>query len=62
VRQSAAAGLGEIADERVIAKLERLADNDSSSDVRAAAVQAIERIRQDQRTSIKPEPQKPSRP
>jgi HEAT repeat protein len=58
VRQSAAAGLGEIGDERVIAKLERLADNDSSSDVRAAAVQAIERIRQGQRTGT----QKPSRP
>lgn len=54
VRQSAAAGLGDIGDERVIEKLERLADNDSSSDVRAAAVAAIERIRQDQRTGLKP--------
>ena len=62
VRQSAAAGLGDIGDDRVIAKLERLADNDSSSDVRAAAVQAIERIRQDQRTGLKPGLQKPSRP
>ena len=58
VRQSAAAGLGEIGDARSIAKLERLADNDASSDVRAAAVQAIERIRQSQNTGT----QKPARP
>jgi HEAT repeat protein len=62
VRQAAAAGLGEVADERSIARLERLADNDASSDVRAAAVQAIERIRHDQRPGIKTESQKPSRP
>ena len=62
VRRSAAAGLGDVGDERVVARLERLADNDSSSDVRAAAVQAIERIRQDQGLGIKPPPQKSSRP
>ena len=53
VRQSAAAGLGEVADERSIEKLERLADKDSSADVRAAAVRAIERIRQEQRPRTK---------
>ena len=62
VRQAAAAGLGEVGDERSIARLERLEDNDASSDVRAAAVQAIERIRHDQRPGIKTESQKPSRP
>jgi HEAT repeat protein len=62
VRQAAAAGLGEVGDERSIVRLERLADNDASSDVRAAAVQAIERIRHDQRPGIKPNPQKPTRP
>ena len=58
VRQSAAAGLGEVGDERVVSKLEQLADKDSSSDVRTAAVQAIERIRQGQKTGTP----KPSRP
>lgn len=62
VRQSAAAGLGEIGDERATEKLERLADKDASADVRAAAVQAIERIRQEQRPRTKPEQQKLSRP
>lgn len=62
VRQAAASGLGEVGDERVIARLERLADNDSSADVRAAAAQAIQRIRQDQKTISKPEQQKLSRP
>jgi HEAT repeat protein len=62
VRQAAASGLGEVGDERVIARLERLADNDSSADVRAAAVQAIQRIRQDQKPNSKPGPQKPTRP
>lgn len=62
VRRSAVAGLGEVGDEQVVARLERLADNDSSSDVREAAVQAIERIRQDQRVGIKPQAQKSSRP
>jgi HEAT repeat protein len=61
VRQSAAAGLGEIGDDRAILKLERLADSDPSGDVRAAAVQAIERIRQE-RKAVKPEPPKSSRP
>ena len=61
VRQAAAVGLGDIGDERVVARLERLADNDSSSDVRTAAVQAIERIRQDRRPGLKSDP-KPSRP
>lgn len=62
VRQSAAVGLGEIGDERAIARLEGMADKDASAEVRAAAVQAIERIRQDQRNVKKTEPQKPSRP
>lgn len=62
VRQSAAAGLGEVGDERSIEKLERLADKDSSADVRAAAVRAIEGIRQEQRPRVKPEQQKLSRP
>ena len=58
IRQAAASGLGEVGDERALAKLEQLADNDSSSDVRAAAVQAIERIRQSQRTGT-PRPSRP---
>jgi HEAT repeat protein len=62
VRQAAASGLGEVGDERVIARLERVADNDSSADVRAAAVQAIQRIRQEQKPNTKPDQQKPSRP
>ena len=62
VRQAAASGLGEVGDERVIARLERVADNDSSADVRAAAVQAIQRIRQEQKPNAKPDQQKPSRP
>ena len=45
MRQSAAAGLGEIGDERVISQLERAAESDSSADVRASAIQSIERIR-----------------
>lgn len=45
VRQAAAAGLGELGDASVIAKLEGVAENDSSADVRAAAATAIERIR-----------------
>ena len=61
VRQSAAAGLGEVGDERSIEKLERLADKDSSADVRAAAARAIERIRQEQRPRTKTEQQKLSR-
>jgi HEAT repeat protein len=60
VRQAAAAGLGEVGDERAIARLERLADNDVSSDVRAAAAQAIERIRSDQRPGLKQESLKPT--
>ncbi|MGA9771432.1 MAG: HEAT repeat domain-containing protein [Blastocatellia bacterium] len=59
VRQSAAAGLGDIGDVNVITQLERVADSDASSDVRSSAVQAIERIRAQNR---KPEPQKASRP
>lgn len=62
VRQFAASGLGEIGDERTIPKLERLADNDASSDVRSAAVQAIERIRKDPKSHVKPEDHKLSRP
>lgn len=62
VRQSAATGLGEVGDERTIEKLERLADKDSSADVRAAAVRAIERIRQEQRPRTKPEQQKSRQP
>lgn len=58
IRQAAASGLGEVGDEHVIARLERLADNDSSADVRAAAVQAIQRIRQDQKPNAKPEQQR----
>ena len=44
-RQAAASGLGEIGNHHVIPLLERLADGDKNSDVRAAAVAAIERIR-----------------
>ncbi|HKV39232.1 MAG TPA: HEAT repeat domain-containing protein [Blastocatellia bacterium] len=44
VRQTAAIGLGEIGDERAVKPLEQLADNDASSDVRSAAVAAIERL------------------
>jgi HEAT repeat protein len=61
VRQSAASGLGEIGDEHSIAPLERLADKDTSSDVRAAAAQAIERIRQE-KSRVKPDGLKLSRP
>jgi HEAT repeat protein len=45
VRQSAAAGLGEVGDQGAVSQLERLADKDPSQDVRAAAAQAIQRIR-----------------
>jgi HEAT repeat protein len=62
VRQAAAMGLGEIGDDRAVPKLERLADSDASADVRAAAVQAIERIRQDQALRPKPEQPKTRRP
>lgn len=61
VRQSAASGLGEIGNEHSIAQLERLADKDTSSDVRAAAAQAIERIRQE-KARVKPDGLKLSRP
>ncbi len=44
-RQAAAGGLGEIGNHHVIPLLERLADGDKNSDVRAAAVAAIGRIR-----------------
>ncbi len=45
VRQAAASGLGEMGDARVLPRLEDVADKDASPDVRAAAVQAVERIR-----------------
>jgi HEAT repeat protein len=45
VRAAAASGLGEIGDQRAIPNLEKLVDKDPSSDVRAAAVQSIERLR-----------------
>jgi HEAT repeat protein len=45
VRQSAASGLAEVGDARVISPLEKVADADPSSDVRAAAATAIQRIR-----------------
>ena len=45
VRQAAAAGLAEIGDAQVIAPLEHLADSDPSSDVRDAALQAVQRLR-----------------
>lgn len=45
VRQAAAAGLADIGDARVIAPLEKLADSDPSSDVRDAALQAVQRLR-----------------
>jgi hypothetical protein len=38
-------GLGEIADEKPIQRLELLADEDPSSDVRTAAGKAVEQIR-----------------
>lgn len=53
VRQSAAAGLGEVGDQRVVAQLELLADKDPSQDVRAAAAQAIQRIRAQELTRKK---------
>jgi HEAT repeat protein len=63
VRQSAAAGLGDIGDVNVVTQLERIADSDTSSDVRSSAVQAIERIRAQSRAPRdKPEQQKISRP
>ncbi|HKP85424.1 MAG TPA: HEAT repeat domain-containing protein [Blastocatellia bacterium] len=63
VRQSAAAGLGDIGDARVVEQLERVADNDSSGDVRTAAVQAIERIRAQSRAPRdKTDQQRISRP
>ena len=43
-RQAAAAGLGDVGDERAIPSLEKVADNDPDSEVRAAAVSAIERL------------------
>jgi HEAT repeat protein len=55
VRQSAAAGLGEIGDLRAVAQLERLAEKDPSADVRAAAAQAIERINARELPHKKPE-------
>jgi HEAT repeat protein len=61
VRQAAASGLGELGDDRSIAHLERLADKDASSDVRAAAAHALERIQQ-QKSRAKPDAEKMSRP
>ena len=61
IRQIAAAGLGEIGDKRVLPQLERAADGDPSSDMRAAAVRSIEQIRARERAREgKNEPQKPS--
>jgi HEAT repeat protein len=63
IRQAAAAGLGEVGDARVIPRLEQTADHDTSSDVRTAAVQAIERIRaQSRSTRDKAAPANGSRP
>ena len=45
VRQSAATGLAEIADASVISRLEQLAENDASADVRTAAATSAERVR-----------------
>ena len=49
IRSSAAIGLADIGDASCIAKLESMADSDSSSDVRSTAAQAVERIRAQQR-------------
>jgi len=43
-RQAAADGLGDIGDERAVASLEKVADNDADPEVRKAAVSAIERL------------------
>jgi HEAT repeat protein len=45
VRQTAVSALGEVGDARSLARLEQIADNDSSADMRAAAAAAIERVR-----------------
>ena len=55
VRQSAASGLGEVGDQGVVVQLERLADKDPSEDVRAAAAQAIQRLRAQDRPRKKVE-------
>jgi len=45
VRQTAVSALGEVGTTRSLSKLEQVADNDASSDIRAAAAQAIDRVR-----------------
>jgi HEAT repeat protein len=45
VRQLAATGLGEMADQQVVQRLEQVADDDPSADVRSAAARSIEQIR-----------------
>jgi HEAT repeat protein len=45
VRQTAVSALGEVGDARSLPKLEQIADNDTSSDIRAAAAAAVERVR-----------------
>ncbi|HEY6331641.1 MAG TPA: HEAT repeat domain-containing protein, partial [Blastocatellia bacterium] len=43
-REAAAIGLGDIGDRKALASLEKVADNDPDSEVRKAAVSAIERL------------------
>jgi HEAT repeat protein len=50
VRRRAAEALGEIGDERALPELERVAKKDKDSDVRMAAREAMERIRQRMRS------------
>jgi len=45
VRHTAVSALGEVGDSRSLARLEQMADNDTSADVRGAAAAAIERVR-----------------
>jgi HEAT repeat protein len=45
VRQTAVSALGEVGDARSLPRLEQIADNDTSSEIRAAAAAAIERVR-----------------
>lgn len=52
VRQAAATGLAEVGTEKSILALEKIADDDSSSEVRSAAVKAIEKLQA--RKNLKP--------
>ena len=45
VRQTAVSALGEVGDARSLPRLEQVADNDSSADIRSAAAAAIQRVR-----------------